>query len=630
MTTTLDPTSPGEPVLAVRNLTVRFDRAGQAPMVAVRDLSLTIERGSTCVVVGESGSGKSVTSLAIMRLVEYGGGIIDQGEIWFRRPNGDLLDLAHADTTLMRKIRGAEIGMIFQEPMTSLNPVMSVGDQLVEAILLHQPGNHRTAVAEAGRLLDHVRIPDAVRILKRYPHELSGGMRQRVMIAMALACRPRLLIADEPTTALDVTVQAQILHLIRSLQAEMNMGVLLITHDMGVVAECADQVVVMRGGDELERGDVKRIFSAPTHPYTRALLAAVPKLGDMHGTDMPQRFSLPGQADDADHAASSLDGPHTKATPPPKLVGDTVLSVRKLVTRFDVKSGLLSRVRQRVHAVEQVSFDLHSGETLGLVGESGCGKTTTGRTLLGLAKAISGHAYFDGVDLLRDERRARALMRKNVQLVFQDPFASLNPRLRIGQTIAEPMEIQGLATRREAFRRAQVLLERVGLHADMATRWPHQLSGGQRQRVCIARALATNPRVLIADESVSALDVSVQAQIINLLIDLQEETRVSCLFISHDMAVIERISHRVAVMYLGQIVEIGPRRAIFENAQHPYTRKLMQAVPIADPTRRHRATPELVDLPSPLRAVDDEPRVEPLIEVGPGHFVARHAIGGPY
>ena len=622
-----------ERVLDIRGMTVGFECDRQM-IPAVRDLSLHVDRGSTVVVVGESGSGKSVTSLSIMRLIEYGGGRILGGEMRFRRTSGDVIDLAQASDETMRQVRGAEIGMIFQEPMTSLNPVLTVGEQITEAILLHQRRSVPEALKEAQATLDHVRIPDAARVMRRYPHELSGGMRQRVMIAIALSCRPQLLIADEPTTALDVTVQAQILHLIRELQREMQMGVLLITHDMGVVAESADRVVVMRRGDLVEENETRMLFAAPAHPYTRALMAAVPKLGAMSGTDLPARFELVREQL-VEPAGAPVAMPDDALDPPalsdaPEKKPDVVLSVRELVTRFDVRSGFFSRVRRRVHAVERVSFDLYAGETLGLVGESGCGKTTTGRSLLQLVQPDSGSIYFDGVDLARRDRRSSRLLRRNIQLVFQDPFASLNPRMRIGDAIMEPMIVQGIASGRDAQRRAATLLEKVGLDASMARRWPHQLSGGQRQRICIARALSTDPRVLVADESVSALDVSIQAQIVNLLIDLQRDLGIACLFISHDMAVVERISHRVAVMYLGQVVEIGPRRAVFENPQHAYTRKLMAAVPIADPARRRHAAPPLVELPSPVRDVGDEPVVAPLVEVGPGHFVARHRVGGAY
>ncbi|CAB3812828.1 MULTISPECIES: dipeptide ABC transporter ATP-binding protein [Achromobacter] len=606
-------------VLEVEDLSISFGRGDNA-FRAVKSLSLHVDRGETLAIVGESGSGKSVTSLAVMRLVEFGGGRIESGRMTFHRGSGEAVDLVAASEDSMRAMRGNDLGMIFQEPMTSLNPVFTVGSQIVEAIRLHQPGDAKSAQAAARRILDQVRIPDAAAIMGRYPHELSGGMRQRVMIAMALSCKPALLIADEPTTALDVTIQAQILQLIRELQHEMDMGVIFITHDMGVVAEVADRVMVMRKGDVVENNDVQGLFQAPQHPYTQALMAAVPRLGAMRGTALPARFPL-------------LSGGGAERPPKPPAVAakdEVVLSVRGLVTRFDVRGGVFARVKKRVHAVEQVSFDLHAGETLSLVGESGCGKTSTGRSLLRLAKTTRGTIAFQGKPVSQDDPASLLALRRNMQFVFQDPFASLNPRMRVGDCVKEPMLIHRLHSGEQADRRAAELFERVGLDPSMMRRWPHEFSGGQRQRICIARALSVDPKVLIADESVSALDVSIQAQIVNLLIDLQRDLGVSYLFISHDMAVVERISHRVAVMYLGQIVEIGPRQAIFENPQHAYTKKLMQAVPIADPAARRRGPLELSELPSPARAVGDEPVVQPLVQVGEGHFVARHRIGGAY
>ena len=606
-------------VLEVEDLSISFGRGDNA-FRAVKSLSLHVDRGETLAIVGESGSGKSVTSLAVMRLVEFGGGRIESGRMTFHRGPGEAVDLVAASEDSMRAMRGNDLGMIFQEPMTSLNPVFTVGGQIVEAIRLHQPGDAKSAQAAARRILDQVRIPDAAAIMGRYPHELSGGMRQRVMIAMALSCKPALLIADEPTTALDVTIQAQILQLIRELQHEMDMGVIFITHDMGVVAEVADRVMVMRKGDVVENNDVQGLFQAPQHPYTQALMAAVPRLGAMRGTALPARFPL-------------LSGGGAEQPPKPPAVAakdEVVLSVRGLVTRFDVRGGVFARVKKRVHAVEQVSFDLHAGETLSLVGESGCGKTSTGRSLLRLAKTTRGTIAFQGKPVSQDDPASLLALRRNMQFVFQDPFASLNPRMRVGDCVKEPMLIHRLHSGAQADRRAAELFERVGLDPSMMRRWPHEFSGGQRQRICIARALSVDPKVLIADESVSALDVSIQAQIVNLLIDLQRDLGVSYLFISHDMAVVERISHRVAVMYLGQIVEIGPRQAIFENPQHAYTKKLMQAVPIADPAARRRGPLELSELPSPARAVGDEPVVQPLVQVGEGHFVARHRIGGAY
>jgi len=442
------------------------------------------------------------------------------------------------------------------------------------------------------------------------------------------------------------------------------MGVIFITHDMGVVAEVANRVMVMRYGEVVEENAVIPLFAHPQHPYTQTLLAAVPKLGAMHGTDQPARFDLVlnrsgklaeqavlnstttvsatqmgrGQSDvhtqsqTPDLSATHSDSQtRTQSAAHSTTQSDrVVLSVKNLVTRFDVRGGIFGFVKKRIHAVEQVSFDLHEGETLSLVGESGCGKTTTGRSLVGLAKITRGTIDFDGTRVDTTNTQSLKALRRNLQFVFQDPFASLNPRMRVGDCIKEPLLIQGLAQGPEADRKVAELMERVGLDAAMAQRWPHEFSGGQRQRICIARALSVNPRVLIADESVSALDVSIRAHIVNLLIDLQKDLGVSYLFISHDMAIVERVSHRVAVMYLGQIVEIGPRRAIFENPQHPYTRKLMSAVPVADPNVRRTTSLEVSEIPSPARNIGDEPVVLPLVQVGEGHFVAQHRIGGQY
>ncbi|MDW9232523.1 nickel import ATP-binding protein NikE [Burkholderia cepacia] len=629
---------PEQRVVAVDDLSVTFRREG-ATFDAVRNVSFHVDRGETLAIVGESGSGKSVTSLALMRLVEHGGGAITNGRIAFRRRGGALVDLAQASGATMRGIRGADIAMIFQEPMTSLNPVFTVGDQISEAIALHQSKSASEARAETLRLLELVRIPEARRVFARYPHQLSGGMRQRVMIAMALSCRPALLIADEPTTALDVTIQAQILQLVRGLQDEMNMGVIFITHDMGVVAEVADRVLVMYRGEKVEEGESDRIFAAPAHRYTRALLAAVPKLGSMQGTDAPEKFPLlkvegaNTTAPAASPAPASAPAPAAKddAQPGFDRSASPILRVRDLVTRFPVKSGVFGRVSQYVHAVERVSFELRAGETLALVGESGCGKSTTGRSLLRLVESQSGSIEFDGRDISALKGPDLQALRRNIQFIFQDPFASLNPRLTVGFSIMEPLLVHGVASGRDAQARVDWLLDKVGLPPEAARRYPHEFSGGQRQRIAIARALALNPKVVIADESVSALDVSVQAQIVNLMLDLQRELGVAYLFISHDMAVVERISHRVAVMYLGQIVEIGPRRAVFEAPQHPYTKKLMSAVPVADPARRHAPRQLAADeIPSPIRAAGDEPVVAPLVAVGPDHYVATHRVGGAY
>lgn len=614
---------PDQRIVQVQDLSVRF-ATSERVVDAVRNLSFHVDRGETLAVVGESGSGKSVTSLALMRLVEHGGGKIIGGHMHLRRRNGEVLDLANANPAAMRGVRGADIAMIFQEPMTSLNPVFTVGEQIAESIRLHQGKSPSEAKAEALRMLELVRIPEARNVLGRYPHQLSGGMRQRVMIAMALSCKPSLLIADEPTTALDVTIQAEILQLIRALQKELHMAVVFITHDMGVVAEVADRVLVMYKGDRVEEGPSATVFAQPAHPYTRALLSAVPRLGSMAGTDGPARFPL-----------VRVDGTEVAIDTTPQAAAShdvqPILRVRDLVTRFDVPTGIFGRVTRRVHAVEQVSFDLYPGETLALVGESGCGKSTTGRSLLRLVDSQSGSIEFAGQNIGELKGHALQTLRRNIQFIFQDPFASLDPRVPVGYSIMEPLLVHKVASGKEAQQRVEWLLDKVGLQAAHASRYPHEFSGGQRQRICIARALALNPKVVIADESVSALDVSIQAQIVNLMLDLQKEFGVAFLFISHDMAVVERISHRVAVMYLGQIVEIGPRRAIFENPQHPYTKKLMSAVPIADPARRHlKRELSTHEIPSPIRAIGDMPVVQPLVQVAPDHFVARHSIGGAY
>src|SRR5438552_1210475 len=466
-------------LLSVSGLSVEF-RTSERVVSAVRNVSFGVDRGETIAIVGESGSGKSVTALSLMRLVEHGGGRITSGKLFFARDSGSL-DLAQASPSVMREIRGAEIAMIFQEPMTSLNPVFTVGEQIAESIRLHQGKDFSAASREALRMLQQVRIPEAAQVLGRYPHQLSGGMRQRVMIAMALSCKPKLLIADEPTTALDVTIQAQILELVRLLQQEMRMAVVFITHDMGVVAEVAHRVIVMYRGEKVEEGDVEQIFHAPRHAYTQALLAAVPRLGSMQGSDTPAPFPLLTTSGDGAPAA-----PERALSPP----GEPLLRVRGLKTRFPIRSGILGRVRREVHAVEQVSFDLRAGETLALVGESGCGKSTTGRSLLRLVDIDGGSIEFNGHDIARlpsDEVRA---MRREIQMVFQDPYASLDPRLTVGFSVAEPLYVHGVARGSAAEDRVAELLQHVGLSPGAALRYPHEFSGGQRQRVAIARALA--------------------------------------------------------------------------------------------------------------------------------------------
>ena len=596
------------PILVVSNLTTSFKVEGLWKPV-VRSVSFEIAPKETVAVVGESGSGKSVTALSIMRLTPSGNSRIE-GSV---KLNGrELLTLPDAQ---MRKIRGDDIAMIFQEPMTSLNPVLTIGFQIAESLILHRGLSRSAAEAETVRLLEKVRIPAAKSRFNEYPHRFSGGMRQRVMIAMALACKPKLLIADEPTTALDVTIQAQILDLIKLLQEEEGMSVLFITHDMGVVAEIADRTVVMYNGEAVETGATDDIFARARHPYTRSLLSAVPKLGSMEGRKRPMRFPVVDRLTGlSDVPAETPDTVSASERP--------VIEVSRLTTRFNIRSGVLGKVSGRVHAVEDVSFSVKAGETLALVGESGCGKSTTGRSVMRLIEPLAGSVLLDGVDLLKLDQTALREQRKRMQMIFQDPFASLNPRINVGAAIAEPLLINKLATRSEARERVAELLRRVGLLPDMASRFPHEFSGGQRQRICIARALAVEPRLIVADESVSALDVSVKAQVINLMLELQARMKLAYLFISHDMAVVERVSHRVAVMYLGEIVETGPREAIFGNPQHPYTRRLLSAVPIADPTRRHEKHPVSNDeIRSPVRAADYVPPVRQFREVSPGHAV---------
>ena len=573
-------------VLSVQGLCVSVrTQTGDKPLV--ENLSFNLRRGETLAIAGESGSGKSITALAIMGLLPPPAVRVTAGSIRL----GDT-DLTKLPESQVRSLRGSRIAMIFQEPMTSLNPVLTVGQQLSEAIRAHTDASRAEARRQAIAALQAVRLSQPEQRLKQYPHELSGGMRQRVMIAMALALRPEVLIADEPTTALDVTVQREVLDLLRDLQRELGTAIILITHDMGVVAEMADRVIVMKSGRAIEEASTVQIFAAPQMPYTQDLLAAVPRMG----TGKPR-----------------------PATPL-----ETVARLTDVVVRFPLKGGILGRTVAQVHAVEHVSFDIRRGETFALVGESGCGKSTIAKAIVGLVPhqgriEVAGQSFAD-----LDVAGQKAL-RRRVQIVFQDPMAALDPRMTVGKLIAEPLLIHGLGGPAEQRAHAAGLMQRVGLTDDQLDRYPHEFSGGQRQRICIARALALQPDLIIADESVSALDVSVQARVLDLLQTLQREFGIAFLFISHDMAVVENISDRVAVMYLGQIVETGTRAQVFGKPQHPYTRRLIEAVPVPDPGHTRVASPRLSgEVPSPVHRIGQGPDRLVMIDIGDGHWVARH------
>ena len=601
------------PILDVNSLKVNFQtKIGK--VTGVKDLSFSIFPGETVCLVGESGSGKSVSSLSIMRLVEFGGGKIDSGSIMFSsnsKAEKDLIDFNQKD---MRGIRGNEIGMVFQEPMTALNPVFTVKRQLTEGLRIHKKMGKKEAQLEALNLLKSVRIPEPERRLNQYPHELSGGMRQRIVIAMALACKPRILIADEPTTALDVTIQAEILTLLNRLKQETGTSILFITHDMAVVAQIADRVVVMYNGEKVEEGTVNQIFNNPVKDYTKKLISSVPKLGAMIGKKYPEPLEL-----------SSNDKLKTK-----RIVGTKkpLLEVKNLVTRYPVMGGMFRKKIANLHAVEDVSFTINKGQTFSLVGESGCGKTTIARTILRLEESVSGEVWIEGVDVLKQNKKELLKQRLNMQMVFQDPYGSLNPVMKLFDQVAEPLINYKINQGAELNKMISELFDKVKLPRAFLNRYPHELSGGQRQRVAIARALALNPKLLILDEAVSALDVSVQASVINLLLDLQHELGLSYLFVSHDMAVVERVSHYVGVMYLGRMVEIGDRQTIFSNPTHPYTKALMKAVPIADPKKRFRGDDiNFKAISSPIRSLDFVPDASSYKKIKKDHYVLDIDIG---
>lgn len=589
-------------ILSIRDLHISF---GAVPVV--HGLNLEIEAGKTLALVGESGSGKSVTSLAVMGLLPEATGHAT-GSV--RLGDTELLGIPE---DRMRSIRGSQISMIFQEPMTSLNPVQRIGDQLAEVIRLHR-GLKGAALREAVlEMLRKVRIPDPETRMKQYPHTFSGGMRQRVMIAMALACSPKLIIADEPTTALDVTVQAQILDLLRELQRETGTAILFITHDMGVVAEMADHVLVMQKGREIERGEVHEIFSNPKDDYTRTLIAAAPSLVG-RSVKRVEPLEILQQLPLTEGSSDTKDSP--------------VITVNDLCVRFPVRSGLLSRLTGNVHAVENVSFAIGKGETLGLVGESGSGKSTIGKAIIDIAPVHAGRIQLSGREIDYKDPKSLSALHRDVQMIFQDPFGSLNARQTIGSAIMEPMTVHGLAKGKEAREKMHWLLERVGLDPRRAASLPHEFSGGQRQRICIARALAMSPKLIIADEAVSALDVAIKGQIIDLMIDLQQEFGVSYLFISHDMAAVEKICDRVAVMYFGEIVEIGAKKDVIANPVHPYTQRLLSAIPVTHPAQRKERIITAADKEkprSPLKPLDYNPPVSRWARASDGHYIRQSA-----
>ena len=576
-------------LLEIKNLVTQFETEDEV-VTAVNDVSFSLKAGETIGVVGESGSGKSVTSLSAMRLIPSPPGKIISGQIIYHTRSGETVDLLRVSEKEMRGYRGNEIAMIFQEPMTSLNPVYTCGNQVIEAITLHQNVSPRLARSMTLDLFERVKLPDPKRVLNAYPHALSGGQKQRVMIAMAMSCDPRILIADEPTTALDVTVQKTILDLMIELQQEQDMGILFITHDLGVIAELADRVVVMYKGKIVEQGAVLDIFENPRHPYTKGLLACrpplnrrlhwLPTVSDFMETDGSGKVKE-GDKSIEDVISKFIVSDEERAQNHELLYKkEPILRIKNLKTYFPVDAGLFGRVKDHVKAVDDVSFDLFPGETLGLVGESGCGKTTLGRSILRLEEPMSGEIIYRDTDIMKLSNNELKALRKEVQIIFQDPYSSLNPRITIGEAILEPMNVHGiLASPKERKQRVIELLERVKMDAAHFYRYPHEFSGGQRQRICIARAIALNPKFIICDESVSALDVSIQAQVLNLLNELREDYGFTYIFISHDLSVVKFMSDRMIVMKEGKIREIGNADDIYANPSTDYTKSLIEAIP---------------------------------------------------
>lgn len=560
-----------QPLLSIENLSIDFVNE-QHSANAVKNISLQVNRGQILAIVGESGSGKSVTSLSVLQLLPKPPAHYSNGKILFSEDGSNVIDILNTSAKELQQIRGHKIAMIFQEPMTSLNPVMSCGKQVMEALLAHKKISPAEAKKQTVEWLEKVKLPQPEKIFKRYPHELSGGQKQRVMIAMAMCCYPSLLICDEPTTALDVTVQQTILQLIKELQQQENMGVIFITHDLGVVAEIADRVAIMYKGEIVEENTAKNIFSNPQNPYTKALIACRPAAH-------PKNERLPTVSDFVESNQQSVLSNQFKEIKN-RVTERILIEVKGLVVQFPGKTNLLGKSKNYFTAVDDVSFEIFKGETLGLVGESGCGKTTLGRALLRLIESTSGKIIYNDSDITQLSKEQLKDLRKDIQLIFQDPYSSLNPRLTIGDAIAEPMKITGIEKNiRGRKKKVAELLERVSLSSNMMNRYPHEFSGGQRQRIVIARALSVNSGFIVCDESVSALDVSVQAQVLNLLNELKSELGLTMLFISHDLSVVRYMCDRIMVMNKGKIIESGPAEEVYFHPQNQYTKQLIEAIP---------------------------------------------------
>jgi peptide/nickel transport system ATP-binding protein len=666
-----------ENLLEIKDLQVRF-YTPEGVVRAVEGVTLELKPGETLAVVGESGCGKTVTARSVMRLIPSPPGKVEQGSITFN--DVDVLGMKSKE---LRELRGGDVAMIFQEPMTSLNPVFTIGDQLTESIIIHQKVNKEEAINRAVRILELTGIPEARSRMGNYPHQLSGGMRQRVMISMAISCNPKLLVADEPTTALDVTIQAQILDLMRNLKKEFGMAIMLITHDLGVVAEMAERVAVMYAGRVVEVRSVLDLFENPQHPYTEGLLASIPGLDkevDMLHVikgNVPNLLDLPAGCTFRDRCpyatqqcveevpplleispgmevacfnyfdkrreAGTVDRILEISEAREKVINTNVaplLRVENLVKHFPASKGFLGRGKTFVHAVDQVSFDIYQGETFGLVGESGCGKTTTGRIIVGLESPTSGKIEINGKSAVGVSHNERKDICKDMQIIFQDPYSSLNPRMQVGDLIAEGLRIHYNMSRKEREEKVVETMRSVGLESYHYDRFPHEFSGGQRQRIGIARALILDPKFIVCDEPVSALDVSIQAQILNLLRELQRERNLTYLFIAHNLSVVKHISDRIGVLYLGNLAEVASKRDIYTRPLHPYTQALLSSVPVPNPKFERKRVPLEGDLPSPIhppsgcrfrtRCPIAQPAcadaVPEMREIEPGHFVACHRV----